>query len=145
MEEMQSNARNSVEECKARFNVDPDGVFLLGHSMGGFGAYTNVSRFTLWLHPEMVDFSKPIRITLNGKLHFDRRVSPSLATLLESFERRGDWGLVYPAKTTLDIAGEDEKDTLVPVAVVRGDAALHFYAVTAGTHGTHNTPVSELF
>ena len=64
---------------------------------------TNVSRLTLWLHPEMVDFSKPIRITLNGKPHFDRRVSPSLATLLESFERRGDWGLVYPAKIALDI------------------------------------------
>jgi len=69
---------------------------------------TNVSRFTLWLHPEMVDFSKPIRVALNGKSCFDRRISPSLVTLLESFERRGDWGLVYPAKITLDSAREDE-------------------------------------
>jgi predicted esterase len=67
----------------------------------------NVSRLTLWLHPEMVDFSKPIQIELNGKPHFDGQVTLSLATLLESFERRRDWGLVYPAKITLDVTGED--------------------------------------
>ena len=27
-----------IEECKCRFDIDPDRVFLLGHSMGGFGA-----------------------------------------------------------------------------------------------------------
>lgn len=47
---------------------------------------------------------RPGYITLNDKPHFERRVSPSLATVLESFERRGNWGLVYPAKITLDIA-----------------------------------------
>ncbi|HEY2146970.1 MAG TPA: hypothetical protein VGH32_03480, partial [Pirellulales bacterium] len=26
-----------IEDCKSRFNIDPDRVFLLGHSMGGFG------------------------------------------------------------------------------------------------------------
>ena len=67
---------------------------------------TNVSRFTLWLHPQMVDFADPIRITLNGEPCVNRRVTPSLATLLESFERRRDWGLVYPAKITLDVSGD---------------------------------------
>ena len=33
-----------IEECKSRFNIDPDRVFLLGHSMGGFGAYHHVQR-----------------------------------------------------------------------------------------------------
>ena len=28
-----------ILECKSRFNIDPNRVFLLGHSMGGFGAY----------------------------------------------------------------------------------------------------------
>ena len=62
---------------------------------------TNVSRFTLWLHPTMVDFGKPVQVTVNGEPRFDARVAPSLATALESFERRRDWGLVYPAKITL--------------------------------------------
>ena len=66
----------------------------------------NVSRFTLWLHPQMVDFADPIRITLNGEPCVNRRVTPSLATLLESFDRRRDWGLVYPAKIALDVSGD---------------------------------------
>ena len=33
-----------IWECKTRFNVDPDRVFLFGHSMGGFGAYHQVQR-----------------------------------------------------------------------------------------------------
>jgi acetyl esterase/lipase len=28
-----------IDECKSRFNIDPDRVVLLGHSMGGFGAF----------------------------------------------------------------------------------------------------------
>src|SRR5262249_10273785 len=28
-----------ILECKHRFNIDPNRVLLLGHSMGGFGAY----------------------------------------------------------------------------------------------------------
>lgn len=64
---------------------------------------SNVSQLTLWLHPKMVDFSQPIHITLNGKPYFDGRVAQSLAVALKSLERRRDWGLVYPAKITLDI------------------------------------------
>jgi predicted esterase len=33
-----------ILECKARFNIDPDRVFLVGHSMGGFGAYHQIQR-----------------------------------------------------------------------------------------------------
>lgn len=33
-----------IVECKSRFNIDPDRVFLIGHSMGGFGAYHHVQR-----------------------------------------------------------------------------------------------------
>ncbi|MBI3862121.1 MAG: alpha/beta fold hydrolase, partial [Planctomycetia bacterium] len=31
-------------ECKSRFHIDDDRVLLLGHSMGGFGAYHHVQR-----------------------------------------------------------------------------------------------------
>jgi hypothetical protein len=53
----------------------------------------------------MADFGKPIQVTVNGEPRFDALVTPSLATAIESFERRRDWGLVYPAKITLDIDG----------------------------------------
>ena len=72
---------------------------------------TNVARLTLWLHPKMVDFARPIQVTLNGRPWFDGHVAPTLPTLLDSFERRRDWGLVYPAKVTLE-AGLDDRETL---------------------------------
>ena len=66
---------------------------------------TNVSCFTLWLHPAMVDFGRPIQVAVNGEPRFDAPVTPSLVAALESFERRRDWGLVYPAKITIHTAG----------------------------------------
>jgi predicted esterase len=33
-----------IGECKSRFHIDPDRVFLIGHSMGGFGAYHHILR-----------------------------------------------------------------------------------------------------
>ena len=70
----------------------------------------NVARLTLWLHPKMVDFARPIRVTLNGRPSFDGLVTPSLPTLLDSFERRRDWGLVYPARISLE-AGERAEES----------------------------------
>jgi pimeloyl-ACP methyl ester carboxylesterase len=58
----------------------------------------HVARFTVWLHPQMVDVSRPVRIFVNGRERFDARVHPSLLTALESYERRQDWGLIYPIK-----------------------------------------------
>jgi len=88
----------------AHTTVKRNGAMIEAVNLGGNRlkvTTTNVSRFTLWLHPTMVDFGKPIQVTVNGKPRFDARVAPSLATALESFERRRDWGLVYPAKITL--------------------------------------------
>ena len=33
-----------IRQCKTWFNIDDDRVFLLGHSMGGFGAYQHLLR-----------------------------------------------------------------------------------------------------
>jgi poly(3-hydroxybutyrate) depolymerase len=61
----------------------------------------NVARFTIWLHPRMVDVERPLTIVVDGESRSVGRVTPSLATALESYGRRTDWGLVYPIKVEL--------------------------------------------
>lgn len=61
----------------------------------------NVARFTVWLHPRMIDVRQPVRIVVNDKVQFEGHVKPSLAVALESYERRRDWGLIYPIRVPL--------------------------------------------
>jgi predicted esterase len=61
----------------------------------------HVARFTVWLNPKMVDVGKPVTIRVDGKVRFSGKVRPSLVSALESYERRRDWGLIYPIKVEL--------------------------------------------
>ena len=63
-----------------------------------------VKRFSLWLHPKMVDFSKPVRVSVDGKMAFHGPVRPTLSAALRSFERRRDWGLIYTAEIQVTVA-----------------------------------------
>jgi pimeloyl-ACP methyl ester carboxylesterase len=63
----------------------------------------NVSRFTVWLHPRMVNVARPVMIVVNGKVGFQGRLNPSVATAMESYDRRQDWGLIYPMKVVIDL------------------------------------------
>jgi outer membrane protein assembly factor BamB len=60
----------------------------------------NVRRFAIWLHPEMVDFARPVRISVNGADTI-RQAKATLLDALRSYERRGDWGLIYHAEIRL--------------------------------------------
>jgi len=62
----------------------------------------NIVKFEVWLHPEMVDFSRPVRLFVNDKLVHDKKVTGSISTALYSFKRKHDWGLIYTARITLD-------------------------------------------
>ena len=55
-------------------------------------ARTASEQTTFWLSPDIVDFAKPIRITLNGKkvTRANQPVRPDLAVLLEDVRTRGD-------------------------------------------------------
>lgn len=55
---------------------------------------------TIWLSPDVVDFSQPIRVTLNGKKISDPRgiVDPSVAVLLEDARTRADYQRPFWAK-----------------------------------------------
>jgi pimeloyl-ACP methyl ester carboxylesterase len=66
----------------------------------------NVARLTVWLHPRMVDLTRPVTIHVDDNLTFSARLQPSLVTALESYERRHDWGLIYPVKVELNIRGD---------------------------------------
>jgi predicted esterase len=60
---------------------------------------TNVGHVTLWLSPEMVDFSERLSIVVNGKSRSEV-VTPSVKTILEDVRTRSDrqhpfWAEVY--------------------------------------------------
>ncbi|MFZ1936129.1 MAG: hypothetical protein WCB27_03735 [Thermoguttaceae bacterium] len=83
----------------------PTGLIVFMHGGDNTIAVTtrNVARFTVWLHPRMVDLAKPVVILVNGRRQFSGRVRPSLATALEPYLRRDDWGLIYPIKVELTV------------------------------------------
>ncbi len=62
----------------------------------------HVDSFSIWLHPSMVDFSRPITVIANGVLS-EHPCEPSLLTALESIERRHDWGLIYHARIMVNV------------------------------------------
>ncbi len=62
----------------------------------------HVDSFSLWLHPKMVDFDRPIFVTVNG-VTAEYECKPSLLTALKSFERRNDWGLFYPGTISVEV------------------------------------------
>ncbi len=60
----------------------------------------NVRRFSLWLHPKMVDFSEPVHFSVNG-IESSRRVRANLKDALRSYLRLQDWTQVYFAEVEL--------------------------------------------
>lgn len=71
----------------------------------------NVSAFTVWLHPRMIDVNKPLTIFVNGETGFAGMLKPSLLTALNSYSRRRDWGLIYPMKVELAVAAQNSSAT----------------------------------
>ena len=52
----------------------------------------------------MIDFEKPVTVTVNGKIGWaNRRVVPDLATVLEDFYIRGDRQRLFVAKLTFGL------------------------------------------
>ncbi len=78
----------------------------------------NVKQFTLWLHPDMGINPNDVRIMVWGRERFRGRIHCNLATLLDSYLRRRDWGLLYPARVTIgDEKGEWETRDQLKVSV----------------------------
>ncbi len=61
-----------------------------------------VRQLTLWLAPNMIDFTKPIRVRVNGTtVGNDRVIAPNPAVLLEDFFSNGDRQRLFYAKVDM--------------------------------------------
>jgi hypothetical protein len=59
---------------------------------------------TLWLSRDMIDFTKPVTIRVNGAPErTNKPIKPSLNTLLEDFYLRGDRHRLFLAKLELKL------------------------------------------
>src|SRR5262249_49234783 len=59
-------------------------------------------RVNVWLGPGMIDLDKPVQIHLNSRIFWsNRKITPTLGTLLEDFYVRGDRQRLFFAKVQL--------------------------------------------
>jgi predicted esterase len=62
-----------------------------------------VTRFTLLLSPDAVDFGAPVRVTVNGRTAFEGPVAPSLEVLLKWAARDNDRTMLYGAELPITV------------------------------------------
>ena len=62
-----------------------------------------VRRYTVFLNEALIDFSKSVTVTTNGRVSFHGRVTPRIETLLRDVRRRQDVDRLFPARLTLDV------------------------------------------
>lgn len=62
-----------------------------------------VQQFTLLLSPDVVDFSKPVRVTVNGRAAFEGTVRKDVATLVNWAARDNDRTMLYGAEITVTV------------------------------------------
>jgi poly(3-hydroxybutyrate) depolymerase len=62
-----------------------------------------VSAFTLLLSPDVVDFSSPVRVVVNGRTVHESRVEKSVRTLMAWAARDNDRTMLYGAELTITV------------------------------------------
>lgn len=61
---------------------------------------------SIYLHPKMVDFAKPVDIEVNGKSVFHEVVKPDFATMLELVREFDDRGRIFWARVDVKVSKE---------------------------------------
>jgi len=56
----------------------------------GLSVHCGAERVTVWLLPELVDFNRPVTVTLDGRRLVKDTVAPDAAVILEDLRRRAD-------------------------------------------------------
>ena len=67
---------------------------------------TNVVAATVLLDERLVDFTKPVKLVLNGN-PTTQQLKPSLRTLCETLQRRGDPDLAFTAELVLPVGSKN--------------------------------------
>lgn len=62
-----------------------------------------VKRYSLYLNEALVDFSRPVTITTNGRIGFEGLVVPSIETLLRDARQRQDRRMLFPVLLHLTV------------------------------------------
>ena len=62
-----------------------------------------VRKLRLYLHPKMIDFEKPVVVTVNGEAAFGSKLTPDPALMLDDVRRFDDRGRIYWAAVDLDV------------------------------------------
>lgn len=65
-------------------------------------------RLSIYLHPKMVDFGKPITVEVNGKNVLQHVVAPDLATMLELVREFDDRGRIFWARVDVKVPGSKD-------------------------------------
>jgi len=61
-----------------------------------------VGAFRLLLSPEVIDFSKPVTVTVNNVVRFQGMLEPSLETLLNWAARDNDRQMLYASELRIE-------------------------------------------
>jgi hypothetical protein len=67
-----------------------------------------VRRLKIYLHPRMIDFTKPVEVVANGKTVFNARPVAGLKTMLELVREFDDRGRIFYAAIDVDISTDAE-------------------------------------
>jgi predicted esterase len=63
----------------------------------------NLRQLTVWLGRDMIDFTKPVTINVNAQTRWmNKKIDPSLPTLMEDFYNRGDRQRLFFAKVNIE-------------------------------------------
>ncbi len=62
---------------------------------------THVTRISVYVSDDFLDLDKPVRIEINGRIAFEKRVERSVEFLLEHMEKTGDRGRVFANRIRL--------------------------------------------
>ena len=80
-----------------RVDVERDGNTIRATTRG-------VAAFTLLLSPDVIDFSQPVTVVVDGKAVFSGRVQKQVETLMKWAARDNDRTMLYGAEVTVTLA-----------------------------------------
>ncbi|MDF1839295.1 MAG: alpha/beta hydrolase-fold protein, partial [Planctomycetota bacterium] len=66
----------------------------------------NVRELTLYLHPKMVDFDKPITVTINDGVTFKGKAQPDMTLMLDRARTSDDRGQIFWGQLTLPVKND---------------------------------------